>query len=173
MDQAFAEAAHRNGLSQKQFDGIFADVVGSQALVHQANLQSMQESQDGLRQEWGYTFDDRNTAVAAMLGQTEAPSELIEAVQNQGLGGDTIKWLYGIVQRFGGEIQVAGQGAGASDAMTPAEAEAQIQEIMGKPEYRHHDLSIRQPWIDKVQGLMRYAVPDALHGAEAANDLRR
>jgi len=173
LDKAYADASYEFGLSQKQHEGVFGRFLEAQAniLATQQGAQEVQQAE--LRQEWGYTHDTRMEAVKNTLVKFGFSEGIVEAAGAGGLGKQDAIAFYAMVEALGGEGGMAQQDGGANSGMTPAEADMQIQEIMNRKEYHDPDVKVRQPWIDKVQALMKFSLPSALHGDDARRDLRR
>ncbi len=173
LEEAYAEASYEFGLSQRQHEGVFARFQAAQADIAASQQAHVEIQQAELRQEWGYTHDSRMTALQNTLQKFGFSEGVIEAAAAGGLGKQDSIAFYAMVQALGGESEIAGQQGSSSTGMTPAEADIQISEIMHRKEYHDPDLKVRQPWIDKVQALMKFSLPNAMHGDEARRDLRR
>ena len=173
LDLAMAESMHRNGLNQHQYHAILGDYLTEVAAMNAEQTTKQEAALGELKQEWGYTYDQRAGAITQTLQQLGFPDDLITMAGEGKFGPQVMKAFYNVVTGLGGEAQVATQGGGADTTMTPAEAEAQIQEIMKKPEYLHHDMSVRKPWMDKIQNLITFAKPNTVTGADAVAQMRR
>ena len=173
-DKGFSEIAHKLGLSDVQFKGIYEwDANYQKGLNDQGSVNEAANTQE-LKNEWGHTFDNRMLAIANLSEKMGFPQEVVDAAKTGGLGKGFATGMYNMVKQMGGEGEINKQGAQhQGGGMTPSEAKAQMQEIRNKPEYNHHDLSVRQPWIDKIQELMKFANPEAASGDEAVAQMRR
>ena len=173
-DKAFAEAAHANGFNQQQFNGFYAAVMTHEVAAARAKAADTTAETQELRNELGAAFDGKMEAIAQVVEKFGGEAALVAAARAGTLPKSAFTLFNNIVEQLvgGGSMEIADQPGGATGVMTPAEADRQIQEIMDREEYRHHDPRVRQPWIDKVQELMKFAVPNALRGDDAVRDLR-
>ena len=174
-DQAFAELSHETGLSQRQFEQVYQGMMSWEMGQARGQADGIAAEIGELKQEWGYTFDQRFEAMAGFLTQMKMPQSVIDAVAAKNIPREVAQGFYNMVDAFsGGNLEIAGQGTQPRDAgLDQAEALAQAQEIQNNPDYRHHDITVRQPLIDKYQKLMAQAAgPDGLTGKAAADDLR-
>ena len=173
-DKAFSEVGYDIGLSDRQFQQLYAWDAAFQTEQAKVMDQEVEASVGELKNEWGYTFEPRMAAIAQITEQFGFAPEVVQAARDHKLGKSFSNAMYNIVKQLGGEGEINKQGDQAqANVMTPDEANRQIQEIQQREEYRHHDASVRQPWIDKVQELMKFAAPDALRGSAAVDNLRR
>ena len=173
LDKAYTDSAFRNGLTQTQYQNVMSDFLAAQADVAAQQQGAAEGQQAELRQEWGYTYDGNMTAIANTMSKFGFSEGVIEAHTGGGLGKQDTEAFHRMVKALGGEMEMAGQQGGSNTGMTPAEANMQIAEIQRHPDYHNPDITIRQPMIDKVSELMKFALPDAMHGKEAMLDLKR
>lgn len=124
------KAAHEAGLTQDQFKAVYQQFVQPSIDNNAAHLAQLKAGRDELAKEWGYAFQTKEQTAQALLQKTSAPTSLVEAAQKGELNADTLRWIDSLVTSIGKEgldLVNHGQGGGR---MTPAEAKAQIAEIM-------------------------------------------
>lgn len=169
--QAFQEIAHKHGLNAEQFKGVLGEVLAADQAAYQQQMDGHNQAMDGLKQEWGAAFDDRNGRAVKMLEATGAPADIVQMAKDGMVGANTLKWMYDLSTKFGGEGAPAVQDQGASGRMTPAEAEAQISEIMNNRQHPYWDSHHpeHQSAIKKMLELGKFANPKA---STDINDLR-
>ena len=129
--------AHEMGLNQAQFakmyNGVFKPELENQA----ANSAANKAGRDALAQEWGYAFQTKEREAQAILEKTGAPAGLIEQAKTGKLGADTLRWMDSLVTSLGSEgLNIVGNDGGGG-RMTPAEASAQIGEMMNNPTHAY------------------------------------
>jgi hypothetical protein len=118
-----------------------------------------------LKQEWGMAFDERVNAAKAVAKETGAPEALIEAIENNSVGGEVYKWLYQVGTQLGSEGINSPNISGRSTLMSPAEATERVNEIMANrkhPYWNAHDPQHKEA-VKKVVELMKLANPDSSH----------
>tara|TARA_Y100000034_G_scaffold123003_1_gene169207 strand:- start:13954 stop:14970 length:1017 start_codon:yes stop_codon:yes gene_type:complete len=171
--------AHKHGLTKDQFKGMVNDVLAADATQQAAMAQETADSRKTLEAEWGATFSDRESQAIAMMERTGAPEILVNMAKEKAIGGETLAWFHKLAESVtGGEggPQI-GQDQGGSGKMTPAEAQAQISEIMNNRQHPYWDMHHpeHQQAIQKMLKLSAYADPsasttiDALRGSIDVN----
>ena len=162
--EAFQGMAHKHGLSNEQFKGVLGDVLALDA----QNMQSMDEavvtSRQAIEQEWGAVFKDRESQAIAAAEATGAPDAIIQMAKEGKIGGDTLKWMYSLATKIGGsEGSFAKDQGNSNGRMTPADAQAQISDIMNNRKHpywdSHHPENAAA--IKKVVALGAFADPSA------------
>ena len=158
----FREWAKEANLTKEQYKTLFARYTESQMQQAQEFEQKHKEGVRQLEAEWGATKEGKMKAMAAMAAKTGAPEDLIEAISQGSVGPETLRWLDGIVKAMGGEGSVIANQDGAGEgAITPAEANAQIEEIMARPEYWDSQSQLGAALRKKVVELQSMADPNA------------
>ena len=157
------EQAHAMGLTQKQFGQLYANTV---APTEQANAEAataLKNGRDALAAEWGYAFGNKEQQATAILTKTGAPAELIAQATSGALGAETLKWVDSLATSLGREgLNIVNQ-AGGSTSMTPAEATAQIGEIMNNRQHAYwntQDIG-NQKAVQDMLDLQRLAHPSS------------
>ena len=135
------KAAHDAGLTPDQFAQVYKQFVLPSLNANAAHLAEVKQGRDALAQEWGYAFQTKEQTAQALLEKTGAPSQLIEAAKKGQLNADTLRWVDQLATSIGREgldLVNHGQGGGR---MTPAEAKAQISEIMNNRSHAYWNAS--------------------------------
>jgi copper chaperone CopZ len=164
MAKAFGEIAHAHGLNQDQYSGILSAIVKNTAQAAEISANEIKQSREQLRQDWGLAYDKNMALVESVVASTKAPQELVDAVKSGELGPDTSKWLLSVAQSLGSEPNSIGSEADQdSSVITPAEAKAQISEIMNNKKHPYWVTSdpYHQDAVKKMVELHRMANPGA------------
>jgi len=136
----FREIAHKAGLTKGQFDKIMSEVITQDISTATSTLESQKAEMESLKQEWGAATDDRLGQALGLMEKTKAPDHLIEAMKNNQLPADIIKWAHSLAVSIGQE----GTNLGNSDlsnngaALTPQEAQDKIDEIYANKDHPFH-----------------------------------
>ena len=157
--QAKAKAA---GLTKKQFKQWATD-IGTQMRDEQLTQQTQHTEQLGvLQKEWGAAFEPRVKQLARFLEDSDAPNGLVQAVANKQVPPETFKWLHGLYQKMnpkeGNNASTDGYSEG-EQAITPDEAQMQIQEILRNPAYFNASDPMQKLLIKKMLKLQELAHP--------------
>jgi len=124
--------AHQAGLTGKQFEGFMQQML-SQDVQRMADARAAADSDLAqLKGEWGSAHDTRMQQIVQLAASTDAPQDLVEALQSGGINADTLRWFHTLVERMGAPEggAVADQGKQpAKGPLTPAEAFAQLEEV--------------------------------------------
>jgi hypothetical protein len=120
--------AAQAGLTQAQFK-VLAETTKAQADAQQKALEA---GWGALKTEWGMAFQEKVAAVAAVAAKLGVPKEAIDALGQGKWDPAQVKIWANVAKAIGSSpAEIAGQQGGAgSTAITPAEAEARIAEIM-------------------------------------------
>ena len=149
------KAAHEAGLTQEQFEKVYSNFVKPSLDANTQHLSKVKEGREALAKEWGFAFQTKEQQAHAILQKTNAPTALVQAAANGELNAETLKWVDGLVTSIGKEGLDAVNHGEASGRMTPAEAKAQIQEILNNPDYRNAKSVNQKPLMQKMIDLQR------------------
>ena len=83
----------------------------------------------------------------------DAPQSLRDGVANRSLDAGTMKWLDSMVNALSDAPQMRFQGQQDESRVTPAEAEAQINELMDRKEYWDATSPMQAGLVKKVTDL--------------------
>ena len=118
-------------MTNKQFESLVKSVSQLDATALETQQAQQQESINGVKKEWGAAFDQNSSQAVAALEATGAPDSVIEMAKAGNVDGQTLKWFHALSQKIGGgEGSNAVAENGGNQVMTPAEARAQLDEIM-------------------------------------------
>ena len=154
------ELFHTANLTQHQADilsNAFAEDAKQQSILAQENAE---QGAQALKDEWGLAADDNIKLAAQFADKAGAPDEVKQMMANP----EVMKWMHSLASKMGEGAELAGQENSPQAAMTPAEAQAQLDEIDRNPEhpYRNPAHPSHAQWAG-VEGryvkLMRYANP--------------
>jgi len=130
-ETAIRAAAHEAGLSGAQFKGVVSKMLEhDKAALATAEATNM-EQMTALKQEWGLAFDDKK-AVAEKVRAT-----FFEFIPAEAMDARTIQAMNAIgAQMLEGDAGIGDhRNEGDDDTMTPADARAEIAEIMENKEH--------------------------------------
>ncbi len=118
-------------MTNKQFESLVKSVAQLDATAMETQQNQQQESINTVKKEWGAAFDRNASQAVAALEATGAPESVIELAKAGNVDGQTLKWFHALSQKIGGgEGSNAVADVGGDQVMTPAEARAQLDEIM-------------------------------------------
>lgn len=138
--------AASTGMTKKQFEAAAKLTVEKTQKAREAAA----ADNKALRSEWGQAYDDKLKQAAAAAAKLNQPPELVKLIQEGKLPSGQLKTWAELAKSLGAEgTEIGKQNGGGSGALTPAEAEAQLEEIMGNPAYfdgRHpqHDSLVKK-----------------------------
>jgi len=114
-------------LSKQQAEDMMKEMSARGSAIAGEQAVAAEAAEKALRAEWGAAYEERMKTIGAL----ESKFDL-----------STPQGRYEIAKAlFSGEAEVAGQGEGQSGAMTPAEAQARIDEIYANPKSAFRDKS--------------------------------
>lgn len=133
------KVAHKNGIGKKQFKGLLSEIMEADKLGMDAHKEKVVESRDRLKREWGEAYEGRENVVLTAAKNSNAPDEIVNAIEKGTMRGESLKWLYGLMAQ-GSEDKNFADSHGAA-RLSPSEAEAQINEIMSNKKGPYWDAS--------------------------------
>lgn len=154
-----ATDAHKEGLSQDQFIHLADNMLNNHKKAGEEMSTKQRDDYDMLKVDWGAGLEGKTKAVLELAKATDAPQAMIDAITNRTIGSATMKWLDSVVTSLSGDgSQINFQGAGHEDTrMSPAEANAQVEEVMNKKEYWDPSSPLHEGLKKKVVDLQRIA----------------
>ena len=153
-DEARKEAMEA-GLTRKQFVALYGTKAQHEAEIIQAMQEEHKEGLERLQREWGETYNDRVADLKQFAIDTDAPEEIVDALQSDSLGADSLRWLYKWVAATEETASNTGRDYTPTSKLSPAEIEIKINEIQGNPAYwdaaspQHESLKARM--VELVQ----------------------
>jgi len=156
------DMAHQAGLTATQFEQFAGKVMAMDAALLGEMGAKLEAGISELKGEWGAAYDQNVAAALNVAEQSGAPADLVEAIKNNGANQATLKWLHGL-STTAKEGQHFNKSDGADNILAPAEANAQVDEIMRNKEHPYWRSSDpgHKAAVDKVLELMKLANPGA------------
>lgn len=147
------------GMTKKQFE------KAALAAATHAEKSAAQRAADkaALKAEWGAAYDKKLADAADAAAKAEAPEPVVKAIAEGRLPSGELKLWANVAKSIGAEGTVIGkQGTSqAGGALTPAEAEAEISEIMRNPLYMDRNGgAARDRLIQRVVKLQGFVTPE-------------
>jgi hypothetical protein len=150
--EEFSKVAHKHGLSQKQFEGVLQDVLGSQWESQSQMEADHADAMKELGKEWGASYDQNLSTVKNFLRLTDAPEGIVDLISNNAMSPEEIKWLHSVAKSTKSAAEIMGQGDNGNPAMiSPDEAQSRISEILNNPNHAYwnqsdpnHDRAVRK-----------------------------
>jgi hypothetical protein len=167
MDTSFAEAAkakfHELGLTAKQAKALaewnneYASTMSVQQ--QEAYKQTIAAENESLKKEWGQAYDQeigmaKNAAKALGL----SPEKIDKLEQSLGFA-DLMRTMANIGKRIGEDKFVSGDSVGGNGVLTPAGAQARIQQLRGDKDWTAKYLSGNVQARAEMERLMQFAYP--------------
>lgn len=169
MEAAFRNWSHELGLSKSQAKDLHQkfNEVGAERLA--AESAELAKGHAGLKAEWGAAYDDKMGKVGAMLEQTGATQEIRDAFTGGKIGAESLKWMASIADGLFGNGRVSpSPNDQAGGVMVPAEAQAQIAEVMANPAYWDQSHTDHARLVSRMVELQKLANPNASTTLERA-----
>lgn len=133
-------AAHKHGLTQKQFEGMYSELMGSQIASSAESVNAQKEAMAELHNEWGYAFDANSQRAITAAEKTNAPESLVGMMKDGSASAELMRYFSGLAKQIGAEPnQIAGMNN--ADVMTPATADERISEIMNNKAHAYWNQS--------------------------------
>lgn len=129
----FNDWAHEANLTQAQFDTLARKFTESQ-VGHSTEVQKEHAADmEALRREWGYAHADRTKQAIDTAKLTGAPPDFIKALEEDRVPAAWMRYMHTLGERFGSEGGLPERQG--PQTMTPAEAQAQYDEVMRNHEH--------------------------------------
>ena len=136
VESEMREIGFSSHMNQEQFQNMVTEMDTRNKQMLDNVLGKTSEDMEGLKGEWGMTFDDRTKAAKKMNEQFYPGREF------DSLGAADRKSLYDISESMTGKPSpIAAAGDGQPLQMAPAEAEERVHEIMRKAHDQSNDLT--------------------------------
>jgi len=131
---ALRAKAKELGMTTKQYKGIVEAAAKGRMEAARAEVQAARQMQQQLRGEWGEAYETRMGQLHDFLATNGAPKGLVDVVGQGAIDPESARWLYQVMESFGGEAgEISAQGkAGNAAVVTPQEALARADEIFNK-----------------------------------------
>jgi hypothetical protein len=162
--KTFKTWAHEAGLNGKQAKALAekwnAHVAGQYAKVGEDYQLKLASEESTLKKEWGAAHDQNIQIAKNAAAKFGVAPEKVEALEQVMGYAETIKFFHGIGARMG-EAQFVGgdrgNGGGFGSILTPAQAQARIDELRGDKEWTASYLSGDKAKVDQMRKLQEMA----------------
>lgn len=136
LAETLREVAGEVKLTQKQFEAIAKGFTEKELQKAQEYSENHSASYTSLKNEWGDAFDEKKSSAVAAAKATKAPEQMIEAMENDRVPAEVMKWMSSVANQLGEEFIVNdGNRGGGPRKLTPAEAQMKLDEIMENREH--------------------------------------
>lgn len=162
---ALRKVAQRRGYTVEQFKAFATDAAGERAVAAKAQ----KDVQAELRAEFGLAYDDRMKEIAVVAEKTGAPQVLRDAIAKGTIDKGTAQYLLSLSKSLGVDTrEIAAQRGAGAGALTPPEAERQINEILANPAFLNpgKNPDEHKRLVRRLAELERYASPELAGGGE-------
>jgi hypothetical protein len=157
--EAVRQAAHQANLTEDQFKAVFGAMAQMEAEASGERQSRVSESMSQLKTEWGAAYDQKIEGVRQFMNQMQLPQSWRDAEENGQFDATDYMAMDAMRQRMVGESAPGATNGGESGKLTPAEAQAKIDEIRGNREHPfnnpHAEPGARQRAIQEVMELYR------------------
>lgn len=134
--EAFRDIAHKQGLTQRQFEAIVSGVTEGNLATHAQQMEQMLQDKQSLQKEWGFAYDKNNKIVENFLIQSGAPEGVRNVFNSDAMDSKAKKWFLDLASKIGGEgHSLAGDRGNLDSHITPDEATKRISEIMNNKQH--------------------------------------
>jgi len=156
--ESIKELAAQAGLTREQYEALAAN-IGKNVYEQQGEAQTKQEANlQTLKEEWGLAAEAKYQQTLEFAKGAGAPESLVSMLENKSADAGTVKWLNGLADKVGEGDPATTQPSGSPTAMTPYEAQQQINEILDNKQHPYHKSDARAR--AKMHDLMKQAKPD-------------
>ena len=164
----FAEIAHQAGLTTKQASALYdwynTETGGRYQAAQQERATQQAQAEQALKTEWGAAYD-QNVTLAQKAVTHYGDDTLAQELVATGLGNNPK--LVALFAKLGAQLSEDGiigrGGEGAPGALSPAEAQLQINGLRGDSAFMKDYMNARAPGhkaaLEKMQGLYTFAYP--------------
>lgn len=143
--EGFQEWAHEANLTQRQFATLAEKfTAASQARAEQGAVQHNADL-EALSREWGQAYDGKVANAAQLVRLKGGPEEFAAAIEAGKVQPAILKFMGDLADGYGEADLGEARKQGGDRAMTPAEATAQLDEIMRNREHPYWDKGPTNP----------------------------
>ena len=130
----FNEWAAEASLTQSQFETLARRFTETQQGVVEERMAAHNADMEALHREWGYAFEERVAAATGAAKLLGAPADFVEALEGNKVPAPWVRFFAGMSEKFS-EADIGQERNEGERRMTPAEAQAQLDEIMGNKDH--------------------------------------
>ena len=156
-----AEVAHKAGLSQDQFKTMVDNIMESKWTQEDQYEAEHKEAMAGLATEWGQAYDGNMAGVRNFLKLTDAPEGIVDLITQGAMSPEEIKWLHKVATQTKSSVELADQQQQRQAALTPAEAQMRIAELLDNPAYWDAANPLHKSLQQKMLEYQQAAAPNA------------
>lgn len=159
--KAFAEIAFKNGLNQQQFQTMVSEILGQEQQLAEASSEEHKEEIRQLYNQWGMKYDENVRIISNFLKLTDAPEVLQEMLKDGTLSADEMRWFHNIASQTKSAVELAQQPGPTTDVLTPANAQAAIQEMLNNTAHPYWNAADpgHKKAVERMVQLQRMANP--------------
>lgn len=129
-----ADVALASGLTKHQFTKLVEGVTAANKTRAENLTAEQAQAIEQLHNDWGLSKPKKLEHIEGLLKLTGAPESQVTAFKEGNMDASTLKWLDSIAGQFA-EVAKFNTDRNDPDALTPVEAQAQIQELISNPDY--------------------------------------
>ena len=136
----FKEIAKKHNLTAGQFKGVMEDFQAMSFGTAQAQNEAQKTAIGELAKEWGHAYEGNMKTAINIAEKTGAPETVIEGMKNGTMPPGMVKYFHTLAAKFGKEGTDLGDDnndGGDPNALAPAEAQYQLNEILGNKEHAY------------------------------------
>ena len=134
--ESMQKLAHKWGMTKAQFKGMMSEMSSDQWSKVDQSEEARKTDLDGLDVEWGAATATNKAIIDNFLSKSSAPQSIIDAVKDGQMNATDMRWLHSVAKGVqGGTLELAPQDNRSEGAVSPEEATAQIQEILGNRDH--------------------------------------
>ena len=117
------------GLTKRQFNAYTNKIIAKSKAENEDYDIKQSQDVDNLKREWGEAYELRTSQAARVAEASGAPEEFVEAIKLGTAPTSSVKWMYDLARRIGGEDFQAAMQEPSGGGITPDEARERAQEI--------------------------------------------
>ena len=161
--KSMQEVAHKHGLTQKQFEGVFSELITKEAAQAAERLSAQAEQAEQLKKDWGYAYDVNVKKALSAAHKTGAPESIVNMLQDGAASPEMMRYFHGLSSVVGAEPSQLNDMAGGSSAIDPATARERISEIMNNKQHAYWNAAdpAHSQAKQRVNELYKLANPDS------------
>ena len=164
-----SEKALEAGLTKNQFSTITDGIISDYKNNTEQAYGRAEEQKTALKTEWGAAYDEKIETISHFAKQTGFSEDFVHAIQDGHVDKTNLQAFETVIKGYeGGAIEIGRQATNPAAKMTPAEADAQLNELMGNKNHAfwHPEDPAHQSAKDKVIELGKLAETGELTEAE-------
>ncbi len=148
-----SEKALEAGLTKNQFSKITAGILDDYKANSEQAYGAQEEEANKLKSDWGAAYDQKVETISHFAKQTGFSDEFVGAIKNGAVDSVNMKAFDTVIKGYEGEsLEIGRQATNPDIKMTPQEADARLNELMGNKDhaYWHPENPGHQAAKDKV-----------------------